>query len=129
MKARNPRCWFILSLIAATLLSVCSQAGLSAIAHAAQKELQKLTVGYTPIAGASLPFFIAVEEKIFQKYGFEILPVFIGGSPLINSDPRRRISHRLHRRRRRYREPAQRERFDRDRVALAGPNHRRLVET
>jgi ABC-type nitrate/sulfonate/bicarbonate transport system substrate-binding protein len=55
MKARNPRCWFILSLIAATLLSVCSQAGLSAIAHAAQKELQKLTVGYTPIAGASLP--------------------------------------------------------------------------
>jgi ABC-type nitrate/sulfonate/bicarbonate transport system substrate-binding protein len=85
MKARNPRCWFILSLIAATLLSVCSQAGLCATAHAAQKELQKLTVGYTPIAGASLPFFIAVEEKIFQKYGFEILPVFMGGSPLINS--------------------------------------------
>ena len=85
MKARNPRCWFILSLIAATLLSVCPQAGLSATAHAAQKELQKLTVGYTPIAGASLPFFIAVEEKIFQKYGFEILPVFMGGSPLINS--------------------------------------------
>ena len=48
MKARNPRCWFILSLIAATLLSVWPQAGLSATAHAAQKELQKLTVGYTP---------------------------------------------------------------------------------
>jgi ABC-type nitrate/sulfonate/bicarbonate transport system substrate-binding protein len=85
MKARNPRCWFVLSLIAATLLGVCPQAGLSATVPAAQKELQKLTVGYTPIAGASLPFFIAVEEKIFQKYGFEILPVFIGGSPLINS--------------------------------------------
>jgi ABC-type nitrate/sulfonate/bicarbonate transport system substrate-binding protein len=85
VKARNPCCWFILSLIAATLLSVWPQAGLSATAHAAQKELQKLTVGYTPIAGASLPFFIAVEEKIFQKYGFEILPVFMGGSPLINA--------------------------------------------
>jgi len=53
--------------------------------HAAQRDLQKLTVGYTPIAGASLPFFIAVEEKIFQKYGYEISPVFMGGSPLINS--------------------------------------------
>jgi NitT/TauT family transport system substrate-binding protein len=57
----------------------------SAEAKAAQKDVQKLTVGYTPIAGASLPFFIAVEERIFQKYGFEILPVFMGGSPLVNS--------------------------------------------
>jgi NitT/TauT family transport system substrate-binding protein len=54
-------------------------------AQAAQKELQKLTVGYTPISGAAIPFFIAVEEKIFQKYGYEISPVFMGGSPLINS--------------------------------------------
>ena len=50
-----------------------------------QRELQKLTVGYTPIAGASLPLFIAVEEKIFQKYGYEVFPVFMGGSPLINA--------------------------------------------
>ena len=54
-------------------------------ARASQKELQKLTVGYTPIAGAALPLFIAVEEKIFQKYGYDIFPVFMGGSPLINS--------------------------------------------
>ena len=54
-------------------------------AEAAQKDLQKLTVGYTPISGATLPFFIAVEERLFQKYGFEIAPVFMGGSPLINS--------------------------------------------
>src|ERR1043166_9592847 len=54
-------------------------------ARPGQKEFQKLTVGYTPIAGASLPLFIAVEEKIFQKYGYEIFPVFMGGSPLINS--------------------------------------------
>ncbi len=58
---------------------------LSCPAQAAQKELQKLTVGYTPIAGASLPLFIAVEEKIFQKYGYEVFPVFMGGSPLINA--------------------------------------------
>jgi NitT/TauT family transport system substrate-binding protein len=54
-------------------------------APAGQKDLQKLTVGFTPIAGASLPLFIAVEEKIFQKYGYETFPVFMGGSPLINS--------------------------------------------
>ncbi|HTN71984.1 MAG TPA: ABC transporter substrate-binding protein [Methylomirabilota bacterium] len=53
--------------------------------QAAQKDLLKLTVGYTPVAGASLPFFIAVEENIFQKYGFDISPVFMGGSPLINA--------------------------------------------
>jgi ABC-type nitrate/sulfonate/bicarbonate transport system substrate-binding protein len=77
MKARDARWWFATFLIAATFLSVS--------AGAAQKDLQKLTVGYTPISGAALPFFIAVEEKIFQKYGFEVSPVFMGGSPLINS--------------------------------------------
>jgi ABC-type nitrate/sulfonate/bicarbonate transport system substrate-binding protein len=55
------------------------------LAQAGQKDFQKLTVGFTPIAGASLPLFIAVEEKIFQKYGYEVSPVFMGGSPLINS--------------------------------------------
>ena len=54
-------------------------------AHAAQRELQKLTVGYTPVSGAALPFFVAIEEKLFQKHGLEISPVFMGGSPLINS--------------------------------------------
>jgi NitT/TauT family transport system substrate-binding protein len=53
--------------------------------QAAQKDFQKLTVGFTPIAGAALPLFIAVEEGFFQKYGFDIYPVFMGGSPLINS--------------------------------------------
>ena len=58
---------------------------LSSPVRAGQKEFQKLTVGFTPIAGASLPLFIAVEEKIFQKHGYEVFPVFMGGSPLINS--------------------------------------------
>ena len=77
MKARDPRLWFITFLTTASLLSVC--------AHAAQRDLQKLTVGYTPIGGAAIPLYIAVEEKIFQKNGYDIFPVFMGGSPLINS--------------------------------------------
>src|SRR5882672_12062203 len=77
MKARDPRWWFATFLVTASLLSVG--------ARAAQKDLQRLTVGYTPIAGASLPLFIAVEEKLFQKHGYDIFPVFMGGSPLINS--------------------------------------------
>src|SRR6185312_8424160 len=63
----------------ATLLMVNSSA------QAGQKEFQKLTVGYTPIGAGSLPLFIAVDERTFQKYGYEVFPVFMGGSPLINS--------------------------------------------
>jgi NitT/TauT family transport system substrate-binding protein len=77
MKARSARWCFAILLTA----GFCSSVG----GEAAQKDLQKLTVGYTPISGATLPFFIAVEERLFQKYGFEIAPVFMGGSPLINS--------------------------------------------
>ena len=77
MESRDRRWWFAISLITALFLSISAQA--------AQKDLQKLTVGYTPIAGASLPLFIAIEEKIFQKYGFEVSGIFMGGSPLINS--------------------------------------------
>jgi ABC-type nitrate/sulfonate/bicarbonate transport system substrate-binding protein len=77
MKAKTVRSWLASFLIIASFLSVP--------AYGVQKESLKLTVGYTPITGAALPFFIAVEEKIFQKYGFEIFPIFMGGSPLINS--------------------------------------------
>jgi ABC-type nitrate/sulfonate/bicarbonate transport system substrate-binding protein len=69
----------VVCLLITPLLLTVSQAG------AGQKDLQKLTVGYTPISGAALPFFIAVEERIFQKHGFEVSPVFMGGSPLVNS--------------------------------------------
>lgn len=54
-------------------------------AHGAQPELTKFTVGYSPISAATLPFFIAVEERLFQKHGLEVVPVFFGGSPLINA--------------------------------------------
>jgi len=53
--------------------------------YAAQPELTKLTVGYSPISAATLPFFIALEERLFQKQGLEVVPVFFGGSPLINA--------------------------------------------
>ena len=58
---------------------------LNAASQAAQPELTKLTVGYSPISAATLPFFIALEERLFQKHGLEIVPVFFGGSPLINA--------------------------------------------
>jgi NitT/TauT family transport system substrate-binding protein len=57
----------------------------SGAAHAAQPDLIKLTVGYTPITAATVPFFIAIEEKLFQKHGLEVVPVFFGGTPLIVS--------------------------------------------
>ena len=83
MKAKKPRYWFVSFLVMASFVSVGAR--LPAVAQAGQKDLQKLTVGYTPISGATLPFFIAVEEKIFEKHGFEASPVFMGGSPLVNS--------------------------------------------
>ena len=85
MKARDVRWWLAIFLITVSFLSVGARLLSCGQAQAAQKDLQKLTLGYTPIAGAALPFFIAVEEKIFQKYGYEVSPVFMGGSPLINS--------------------------------------------
>ena len=58
---------------------------LNAASQAAQPELTKLTVGYSPISAATLPFFIALEERLFQKHGLDVVPVFFGGSPLINA--------------------------------------------
>lgn len=77
MKARKAG-WRIVLSAAIALISVGA-------AGAAQRDLLKLTVGYTPISGAALPFFIAVEEKLFHKHGLDVAPVFMGGSPLINS--------------------------------------------
>jgi ABC-type nitrate/sulfonate/bicarbonate transport system substrate-binding protein len=54
-------------------ICVCAMV-LSVSAHAAQRELYKLPVGYSPISGATLPFFITVEERLFQKYGLGVMP-------------------------------------------------------
>src|SRR5688572_15989779 len=77
MKRRSARHGFAILLIAASLLAPYVQA--------AQKDLLKLTVGYTPISGAAIPLFIALEERLFQKYGYDVSGIFMGGSPLINS--------------------------------------------
>ena len=40
-------------------------------------EPRKMIVPYTPLTGASAPLWIAIEAKLFQKYGLEIAPLFI----------------------------------------------------
>ncbi|HEY7168016.1 MAG TPA: ABC transporter substrate-binding protein [Candidatus Binatia bacterium] len=40
-------------------------------------EPRKMIVPYTPLTGASTPFWIAIEAKLFQRYGLEIAPLFI----------------------------------------------------
>jgi len=48
-------------------------------------EPRKMIVPYTPLTGASTPFWIAIEGKLFQKYGIEIDPLFIsaGSSAIV----------------------------------------------
>jgi len=75
--SENPKWVYALALVLALAWAF--------LAHAGQKELQRLTVGFTPISGAAIPLFIALEEKIFQKYGYDVSAIFMGGSPLINS--------------------------------------------
>jgi NitT/TauT family transport system substrate-binding protein len=77
MTAKISRFWFALFVTAVIFSDIRVEA--------AQKQLIKLTVGYTPISGATLPFYVALDENFFQKHGFEVSPVFMGGSPLINS--------------------------------------------
>ena len=58
-KIQNPK-WPGLFAIILTLAGF-------AVAQAAQKELQKLTVGYTPISGAAIPLFIRAGRENFSK--------------------------------------------------------------
>jgi len=47
-------------------------------------DFYKGIVPYTPLTGATTPFWIAVEARIFQKYGLEIAPLFVSaGSSVI----------------------------------------------
>lgn len=46
-------------------------------------EPRKLILPYTPLTGASSPFWIAIEGRLFQKYGLEITPVYVAGSSVI----------------------------------------------
>lgn len=74
-----------LRFLAGIIFCATGLLALPASGPAAQADLTKLTVGYSPISAATLPFFIAIEERLFQKHGLEVAPVFFGGSPLINA--------------------------------------------
>lgn len=61
------------------LLTSAVLSGFFATSPANAAEPRKMIVPYTPLTGASTPFWIAIEEKLFQKYGLEIAPLFISG--------------------------------------------------
>jgi NitT/TauT family transport system substrate-binding protein len=99
MRPRTPRGLLVLPLGALVLLTACATGGgtppaapagaatsagsaptTGAVAAATARLLQKMTVPYTPISGPMAPLWIAVEQKLFEKYGLEVTPQFIGGS-------------------------------------------------
>ncbi len=47
------------------------------------QEPHKLIVPFSPIGGSTVPFWIATDERLFQKYGLEVTPLFVGGSSAI----------------------------------------------
>jgi len=61
------------------LLMSAVLSGIFVTSPANAAEPRKMIVPYTPLTGASMPFWIAIEEKLFQKYGLEIAPLFISG--------------------------------------------------
>ena len=61
------------------LLTSAVLSGIFVTSPANAAESRKMIVPYTPLTGASTPFWIAIEEKLFQKYGLEIAPLFISG--------------------------------------------------
>src|SRR5438132_3473881 len=69
---------FICALLASALLS-----GIFWVSSVNAAEPRKMIVPYTPLTGASTPFWIAIEGKVFQKYGLDITPVYVAGSSTI----------------------------------------------
>jgi NitT/TauT family transport system substrate-binding protein len=61
------------------LLTSAVLSGIFVTSPANAAESRKMIVPYTPLTGASTPFWIAIEEKLFQKYCLEIAPLFISG--------------------------------------------------
>jgi NitT/TauT family transport system substrate-binding protein len=57
--------------------ALLASAILLAVFSAYAAEPRKMIVPYTPLSGASIPFWIAVDGKLFQKYGLEVAPLFI----------------------------------------------------
>src|SRR5689334_9278387 len=81
-RAISPACWkFAAAPIISSICFLLTGALYASSSFAA--EARKLTVPYTPLTGASSPLWIAIEGKLFQKYGLEITPVFVAGSNTI----------------------------------------------
>jgi ABC-type nitrate/sulfonate/bicarbonate transport system substrate-binding protein len=66
-----------LSLFLATLLFLTCAASESAQAAT------KVSFPYTPIGVASLPWWIAKEARLFEKYGLDVDMIYVGASPVI----------------------------------------------
>ncbi|MBM4261508.1 MAG: ABC transporter substrate-binding protein [Deltaproteobacteria bacterium] len=47
------------------------------------QSLIKVPFPYSPINASALPFFIAKDTKLYEKYGLDVDPVFVGASQLI----------------------------------------------
>jgi NitT/TauT family transport system substrate-binding protein len=63
----------------ATLLLLLFFAGPSFPAPAATK----VSFPFTPISGASLPWWIAKESRFYEKHGLDVDMIFVGASPVI----------------------------------------------
>lgn len=78
LRASIPSLHYSNSLFALLLALMC---GLRAEAGA--QSLVKVPFPYSPINASALPFFIAKDAKIYEKYGLDVDPVFVGASALI----------------------------------------------
>lgn len=74
---------FVTSLCLVVSVLVISSLPFSRVPHIYAQEPHKMIVPFSPIGGSTVPFWIATDERIFQKYGLEITPLFVGGSSTI----------------------------------------------
>lgn len=61
----------------ALLMALC------AFSSASAQSLVKVPFPYSPINASALPFMIAKDAKIYERYGLDVDPVFVGASALI----------------------------------------------
>jgi len=68
---RNPLPFFLAFLLLLGLSSLSAQAA------------TKVSFPFTPISGASLPWWIAKESRFYEKHGLDVDMIFVGASPVI----------------------------------------------
>jgi NitT/TauT family transport system substrate-binding protein len=65
-----------IATLCVTLLSLLSQRNISI---AAAPSLEKLTIGWSAIAGSQAPFWITKEAGLFEKHGLDVTMIFLDG--------------------------------------------------